>query len=86
MGSQKAPMDVIFDTASDWLVVEGELCTSCQGDTYKASESTAANQVGTEYGQRIYGNMQLLGFEWTDQVCITEVECVSDFEFFLVSA
>ena len=42
MGSQKTPMDVIFDTASDWLSVEGELCDTCEGDVYQISDSSKA--------------------------------------------
>jgi len=41
-------MDVIFDTASDWLTIEGEQCTSCDGNTYEISQSTAAKQIGSD--------------------------------------
>ena len=27
-------MDVILDTASDWLLIEGASCTNCNGNTY----------------------------------------------------
>ena len=27
-------MDMILDTASDWLLVEGAACTNCNGNTY----------------------------------------------------
>ena len=27
-------MDLILDTASDWLVVEGENCDTCEGNKY----------------------------------------------------
>ena len=33
MGAQ-TPLDVVFDTGSDWLVIEGATCTNCRGDTY----------------------------------------------------
>ena len=42
MGSQGDPIDVIFDTASDWLSVESNLCANCQGNTFTVSESTTA--------------------------------------------
>jgi len=79
-------MDVIFDTASDWLTIEGEQCTSCEGNTYKISESTEANQVGSDYSQRTYGAAVMSGIEWTDTVCVTSLACLNDFEFFLVTA
>jgi hypothetical protein len=27
-------MDMVYDTGSDWLVVEGAECTNCEGNTY----------------------------------------------------
>ena len=27
-------MDVILDTATDWLLIEGATCTNCDGNTY----------------------------------------------------
>ena len=27
-------MDVVYDTGSDWLVVEGATCSNCEGNTY----------------------------------------------------
>ena len=27
-------MDLIYDTASDWLMVEGASCVNCEGNTY----------------------------------------------------
>ena len=34
------PMDVIFDTGSDYLVIEGSDCVNCQGDTYDIQSSS----------------------------------------------
>jgi hypothetical protein len=28
------PMDVVFDTGSDWLVIEGSMCENCEDNTY----------------------------------------------------
>ena len=33
------PMDVAFDTGSDWLVIESHLCKNCEGNTYDTSDS-----------------------------------------------
>jgi len=27
-------LDVVYDTGSDWVVVEGQACKNCQGDKY----------------------------------------------------
>jgi len=32
-------MDVIYDTGSDWLIVEGADCESCQGNIYDMGPS-----------------------------------------------
>lgn len=77
-------MDVIYDTASDWLTIEGEQCGTCEGDTYAVSKSTTSVKVGSEYTRRTYGSTNLYGLEYTDQVCVTQEACLSDFEFFLV--
>ena len=45
MGTQAKSLEVIFDNASDWLIVEGSACTNCEGTTYDISTSTAAKQV-----------------------------------------
>ena len=85
MGSQKDSVDVIFDTASDWLSVEGNLCTNCEGNTFSVTESSTADQVGSIISERSYGGTNLKGFEYTDRVCVTTNECVNDFEFFLIN-
>lgn len=32
-------MDVVYDTGSDWLVVEGNNCSSCEGNVYDPTDS-----------------------------------------------
>jgi hypothetical protein len=79
------PLDVIFDTGSDYLVVEGSSCQNCEGDTYDVSSSRLARQVSTVKSLRVYGNDKLEGYNWEDAACITLQACVFDFEFFLVT-
>ena len=38
-------MDVVYDTGSDWLVVEGKSCDTCDGNTYDIQPSMAAGQA-----------------------------------------
>ena len=85
MGSQNSSMDVIFDNASDWLVVEGNGCINCEGKTFNIDNSSTAKQVGSSFSQRSYGAASMTGSEWTDLVCVTLQACISDFEFFLIS-
>ena len=39
-GSQQVEFDVIYDTGSDWVTVEGKNCTNCKGDTYDSTQSS----------------------------------------------
>ena len=32
-------MDVVYDTGSDWLVIEGNECSACEGNVYNPSNS-----------------------------------------------
>lgn len=61
MGAQKA-LDVVFDTGSDWLVVEGSTCVNCQGDTYDilpALKTGQARRVSAQTSERSYGSAKL---------------------------
>jgi len=80
-------MDVVYDTGSDWLVVEGAVCTNCQGNTYDIQpslDSGIAKQTGLETSDRLYGSASLKGKEYSDTVCILFSACVENFEFFYI--
>ena len=34
---KETQLDVVFDTGSDWLVIESQSCKSCEGDRYDIS-------------------------------------------------
>lgn len=34
---RKVDINVVFDTGSDWLVIPGINCTTCEGTKYKGS-------------------------------------------------
>lgn len=72
----------MFDTGSDWLVAQGISCESCLGAKFDPSYSTQNSNVEIEV--RNYGSASLLGYEYTDKVCLNLGLCVSDFGFFLV--
>ena len=53
MGTANTVVDVVYDTGSDWLAVEGSECKSCEGNTY---DGTKGIKTGTELAERNYGS------------------------------
>ena len=79
-------MDVVYDTGSDWLVVEGNNCSSCEGNVYDpASSQGTPIQVNANISVREYGSASLSGYEYLDKVCINLSACLDSFEYFLIS-
>ena len=75
------PMDVVFDTGSDWLVIESHLCDTCEGNTY---DTTASTIIGTTTSERLYGSAVMRGVEHHDTVCVLLSACVYEFEYFAI--
>jgi hypothetical protein len=82
MGDTFTPMDVIFDTGSDWLAIEGFECVSCEGNTFNAERS--GKIVNDNLSRRIYGSANLLGLEYEDQVCLHYETCLYNFLYFSI--
>ena len=38
-------MDVVYDTASDWLIIEGADCENCEGNVYDISLSLETGEA-----------------------------------------
>ena len=79
-------MDVILDTSSDWLAIEGAGCESCLGNTFDTAASTSAKSIGLTSSERRYGDIVVTGREWSDKVCLTSDICVTDFSLFLIES
>jgi hypothetical protein len=75
-------VNVIFDTGSDWLAVEGKGCSSCLGNLFDGSKG---KQIDKTISERKYGSVILKGYKWFDTVCVTFNTCVKEFEYFLIS-
>lgn len=62
-GSQRSELDFVFDTGSDWVVVETSQCANCEkdpaNDVYDVSKSTTVKTVGTAISERAYGTAKL---------------------------
>jgi len=46
--ARRTRLDLVFDTGSDWLVVEGENCDGCEGNRYDPSTSSYSRQLTFE--------------------------------------
>ena len=80
-------MDVVYDTGSDWLVVEGSPCNNCEGNKYNPSDSETNSELQPGgKSERNYGSASLEGYEYKDRVCIELGNCVDEFEFFLITS
>ena len=66
MGSRRKEMDLVFDTTSDWLAVEGHNCQDCTGNVFDATKSEFSKKVGTEESERQYNEIVVRGTEWED--------------------
>jgi len=77
-------MDVIYDTGSDWLAVEGSTCSTCEGNKYNGT--TSGKKVGTVLSTRNYGSAILTGYTYEDRVCVADVKCVNNFNYFLIES
>ena len=49
-------MQVIIDTSSDWLVLEGQDCLSCRENKYDPNTSGFFSTVEEGYEKRTYGS------------------------------
>ena len=78
-------MDVVYDTGSDWLVMEDITCSNCEGNKYDNSNSQGTPvQIATSSSERNYGSASLVGYEYTDKVCINLNTCLDVFEYFMI--
>lgn len=84
LGQAGTVLDVVYDTGSDWLAVEGSDCTSCEGDTFDGTASGV--RLEPTQSERLYGSVGLTGYVYSDRVCIDNTACVNDFEYFLISS
>lgn len=80
-------LDVVFDTGSDWLVIESSSCDSCEDDKYDIEpqiKNGEAKELSSEFSERVYGSATVIGREFSDTVCVELSSCIVDFKFFLV--
>ena len=95
-GPEAQSLEVVYDTGSDWLTVEGSNCSECKGNTYKYTDSDSFEFLESEQSVELeYGSALLKGLRAQDRICIAdestfdlaiwEGACHPTFEFFMVS-
>jgi len=80
-------MMVIFDSSSDWLLIEGADCETCKGEKYYYEFSAYYSAFSGEIVERKFGTIiHLQGMKVTDQVCLVATTvCVNPYPFFLIT-
>lgn len=88
VGSQKQALSLIFDTGSDWLVVEDQACTNCVSKRFNRSLSTTFQINSTASMQLKYGSASLTGFTGNDTVGLDAAQNTAnvDFMFYLANS
>ena len=85
MGKDHTKLDVVYDTGSDWLVLEGNKCFNCKGDTYDGDGSGIRHT--NKHVERKYGSVILMGHEYSDMVCLNprnDDTCIDSFKYYLI--
>ena len=84
VGNPEQKLDVIFDTGSDWLVLEAKECLNCLKNSYDAEKSETFERVDLDLVEHVYGTAQLYGFDARDDVSLDSEGRVKVimFEFF----
>lgn len=88
VGSEKVPLEVIFDTGSNWLWVASRVCASCSIWAAKFDErnSTTFSYHPLMYDLH-YGSGDAYGYNAHDQICLTEdTPCVKEYSFMTIAA
>jgi len=75
MGENNEPINVVWDTGSDWLVVtSGSECTYCEdsGPGYDYSDEESYTKLKNSSMDITYGSAYVSGFNARDLVCTTK--------------
>ena len=72
IGESNMQASVIFDTGSDWLLIEGRDCTNCKGNRYDPNTSGYFAETNMRTHNLQYGSfIHVRGKEVYDMVCLT---------------
>jgi hypothetical protein len=72
MGSKRELLDVIYDTGSDWLVLDTDFCTDCHDPVFHTRKSSTYEVVDGYLMSQEYGSASVKGYNATDYISVTE--------------
>jgi hypothetical protein len=76
VGSPAQLMKVVYDTGSDWLVIETKECKNCLSNKYDPKLSSTHSRVDNDYVEHIYGSAHLYGYDAKDDVYLDKDKTV----------
>ena len=84
IGSEQDTIDVIYDTGSDWLAVDTDVCASCFDPVFNSADSTSFVNTTTPHNL-LYGSAELDGHLVSDHTYLSHPDLgVDDFPFIAV--
>ena len=87
IGSHRQAFDLIFDTGSSWVWVGTDMCKTCANpEKFFFEKSTSFKQKSSDVSMLAYVRGMVLGYDSTDQVCLTKHSkvgngCMEDYLF-----
>lgn len=86
IGEQKEAFDVIFDTGSYFLWVDGSTCENCPSKNKKFDVRKSSTFVKNEYSDKslYYGSGNVHGYTGRDTICLEKDSCSEGFKFMVV--
>ena len=70
MGSADQQVKLIYDTGSDWLLVETDFCPSCIAPVFDTGSSTTYARVSDDKIYQYYGSGSMSGYRAKDTVAV----------------
>jgi hypothetical protein len=79
---------LIYDTGSDWLIVDTDNCQSCNLPVFNTASSTTYTITNTTLSELNYGSASVKGYYATDLVSLDTADStqVTGFEFFAMAS
>jgi len=84
IGDNMQPFELIFDTGSNWLWVNGRICDNCNSQPQFDERKSSSFKFFNILTDLHYGTGDAYGYNSLDKVCIKPGKCAEDFSFLTV--